>query len=437
MLAVFLPPGHAMSRKPELQAEADASVSRAATSTPEKLTLQEAYALALRRSEDLAIRKVDIDQSWADFMQASGEFIGDMNFEMLHSRQKDTGAGGDGATGNALRNTRRARQFTYSQPLFQGFKSLGAFGGAGNLRQQKVQERIRAEHLLFLDVASSFYALDRLKRGSDITRETVRLFQIRVRELTEWEKIGKSRVSEIATARARMKGLEAELARQTGAYAVEKHVLAFLTGISLNGVEPAADESGSPGLLNVVAAVAGVEDRPDVRAASEAYAVTRGNLVVAQSELWPAISLDGNMYEKREGFQSDIDWDILLTVDVPVYKGGETFSKITNAIMDRRKAKLTYEKTVRGAESEIKQKYDAWRSSEEELRALEEAVQASEENYRLQREDYEKNLVDNLDVLAALETLNDDRLESNRALYESRVNYWTFRVASGDCCESV
>ena len=159
-------------------------------------------------------------------------------------------------------------------------------------------------------------------------------------------------------------------------------------------------------------------------------------MIIAQSKLWPEISIDTNLYEKREGFQSGIDWDLLLNINIPIARGGEAIGEIKKALSERKRARLTLTESRRRAELEIKQAYDAWNSSLEEIQALKAAVDASQKNYELQKEDYTRNLVNNLDVLQALEFLNDARIEADRAYFENKINYWRLRIATGSCCES-
>lgn len=434
LMLLSLPPAYPMARRPPLPEDVPAA-------EPEKqvLNLRDAYRLALERSEDLAMRQADIEATWADFLDASGEVIGDMNFQVLHFRQEDqdSGSGGStGATANAFRATRQTRQFTLSQPLFQGFKTLGAIGAARSQRTWAQEELKRARQLLFLDVVTAFNRILERQAEQTVTRETLELFRERVHELEEWEKIGKSRRSETVTAQARMKRIEADLAREEGLLAAERRVLEFLTGISLQNTELEEDPMAADSTAGKDELLEGVVARPDVVANEAAFRISHSSLIAAQSELWPEISLEGNLYEQREGFQSGIDYDVLFKIDIPLYKGGEAFADIKRALSSRRKAKLTYEKALRQARTEINQAHDGWISLNREHRALEEAVEAARENYRLQKEDYEKNLVDNLDVLDALQTLNDNRLEASRAYYEKRIQYWSLLVAAGQCCES-
>ena len=320
-----------------------------------------------------------------------------------------------------------------NQPLFQGFKSLGALTGAGNLRSQRKQERVRAQHLLFLDVARSFYQLLRYQRDLEIIQEIKKLFEDRIQDLSEREKIGRSRASELATANAGLKRIEAELAQSKGALNAEKNVLEFLTGSSIEGIH--LKDSVIPEEEIVLDRyLSRLDMRPDVEASENAMKLAKKNLIVVQSDLWPVISLEYNRYTERDGFQSNIDWDALFKIDVPLFRGGETIGNIKNAVSSWKQAKLLYSKTKREAELDIKQAYQEWLTTHEQYKALRESVFASEENFKLQKEDYERNLVNNLDVLQALESLYQVNRSANEVYYQSKLSHWQLQVASGQCC---
>ena len=59
-------------------------------------------------------------------------------------------------------------------------------------------------------------------------------------------------------------------------------------------------------------------------------------------------------------------------------------------------------------------------------------MDAAKKNFELQKEEYERNLVGNLDVLEALETLNNTRRRANEVFYEMKENFWGLKVAIGE-----
>jgi len=403
------------------------------------LTLQDCYQLALKQSETVAIRQQEIETAKSQMFTAASQGLGDIDFVMTNSRQEpqEVAASGGSVGSTLTASERRERKFKISQPLFQGFKSYGAIVGAGSLKKQRGEEKKRAEELLFLDVADAYYGVFRYRKDTEILEGIQHLYQERVGELNEREQIGRSRVSEIATAQARMKILEAKLAIARASLRVAQHGLSFLTGLEMNAGLLREEDVPNPTDTQRPFSLEGAEERADVEAARQAVKTAKQGIVVAQSGLWPEITLDSNLYEKREGFQSGIDWDVLFTIKVPLFKGGETVGEIKQAMSEWKKAKYSYSLAERQAEFEIKEAYEYWVASLQESKLLEDARAASEENFRLQKEDYLRSLVNNLDVLEALESLQDTRREAVRAHYEMKENYWQLAVATGRLNESL
>jgi outer membrane protein len=404
------------------------------------LTLDEAYQAALKRSEELAMKQADIDMTWANFLEASSEALGDVSYQMSDFKQEDQGdtsVSGDNATGSANRPNTRESKFVISQPLFQGFKSVGALAGAGSLRKEREYTYARAQQLLFLDVADAFYTVLRYERDLEITEGTLKLLNDRVTDLTKREKIGRSRLSEVVTARSRMNTLKSTLARIRGNLMVQKRTLEFLTGKNLE--HRALDKDASlPSLPNPLQDYLNLSNnRPDVEAARYALKKAKRNIVIAQSQVWPTVTLDHTQYDRREGFQAPIDWDLLFKVNIPLFQGGEALSKIKAALVDKKKSDLTLSQAERHSQTETKQAYDSLSARLDEYRALEDAVKSAEENYKVQKEDYALALVTNLDVLEALQNLNQTRLDYSEVYTELLKDYRRLQVASGDCCESL
>ena len=429
LLLFCSPPAQAMARRPPVTDENSKARGERRAAPP--LTLEECYSLALKRSETVLIQKEDIKEAEAQFFKAAGEALGDVDFVMTYSKQKELPAGEGGVSGSFTDPDRRERKFVIKQPLFRGFRALGALVGAGSLKKQQKEEWIRAKQLLFLDVADAFYGLLHEKKNLQITDGIYRLYRARIRELVARERIGRSRASELASAKSRMKEIKAERARTRAAHAIAQDLLEFLTGIEIQGRKLQEEELPREAIREINDYLQKVQERSDVEAAKQSMKTASQGVVVAQSGFWPEVNLEHNRYNRREGLQSDIDWDLLFTVNVPLFHGGETVGKVKEAISRWKKEKLNYSYARRKAELEVKQAYQSWVSSVEETRALQEAVKASEENFRLQRDDYTHSLVSNLDVLAALESLHRTRLDANRAYFQMKENYWGLQTAAG------
>ena len=389
------------------------------------LTLAECYGLALKRSETIAIQAELVRQTEGRFIQALSTALPDVAFESSEKRQD--GGGGSAFTLKQVPE----RKFTFSQPLFAGFKEFSAMRGSRAERRERLQQKARAEQLLFVDVADAFYLFLEHQQDAQILTAVRDALQARIDELTERERLGRSRASEVVSAQAQLRRVDAQVEGVRSDAVVSRQLLEFLTGAS---PITAVSEVGFavPALEAEAVYLAKSSARPDVRAAEEAWRVFREAVRIAQATFLPTVDLEGNYYTKRVGVSQSVDWDALLTVRVPLFQGGEAFGATKEASSKARQAKLQFDQTARSASLEIQHVYARLQAALARQAALEQALAASEEDYRLQVEDYRRSLVNNLDVLRTLQTLQDARRDALHAQYETKRLYWQLRVATGE-----
>ena len=106
---------------------------------PDLLTLEEAYALALKQSETIAIQGELLKETEGRFLQALSGALPNASFEASEKRQDGTGS-----SSFTLKKIPE-RKFVFSQPLFSGFKEFAAMAGARAQRRQRAYDKIRAE----------------------------------------------------------------------------------------------------------------------------------------------------------------------------------------------------------------------------------------------------------------------------------------------------
>ena len=102
------------------------TVPLAAAEDASPLTLAEAYRLALKRSETIAIQGEAIKQTEGRFLQALGTALPRATFELSEKRQN-----GGGSSAFTLKKVPE-RKFIFSQPLFSGPSrvSIGSCGSS-------------------------------------------------------------------------------------------------------------------------------------------------------------------------------------------------------------------------------------------------------------------------------------------------------------------
>lgn len=399
------------------------------------LSLEECYRLALVQSETVAIQKEAISRATAQIFNAASEGLGNVDFiitRSLQENQSHSTASGSSLGASFNDPDRQESKFTISQPLFQGFRAMGALTGAGSYRREQTEAWIRAKELLYTDVARAFYNVLRYEKEIEIDQGIHALLKRRIRELEDREKIGRSRTSEVLTAQTNLKILEANLAGTHGSLATVRYLLEFLTGTELDGrrLQEETSEEVSSRTLTGHLKMAAV--RSDVKSAEQAVKTAWRGILVAQSRFWPTVSIDHNQFMRREGFMASMDWDTLFKFDLPLFSGGETIGKVKDSIGILKQKKLNFSLAKRQAELDIKQSYQIWLSSKATNELLEEAVRNAEKNYAVQSEEYTRSLVSNLDVLAALESLHNTRQRQNVTYYIMKQDEAAFRVAIGE-----
>jgi len=388
----------------------------------EGLSITEAYHLALKQSETVAIQQEVIKEAEGRFLQAFSGLLPEVSYVVSEERREEP------STSSGRRRI-PVRKFTFSQPLFTGFKEFAAIAASRAEKQQRQYELQRAKELLFTDVADAFYFY--LSYQDDIeTLTTVHdALTERLKELNERQELGRSRASEVASAQARLSRSEADLEEVKGQGEIYRQLLEFLTGHRIDKLKDGAEPIELSMIENYLAKA---DQRSDVQAAREAAQLAKSGIGVARANFFPSVSADGNYYEHQVGPAANNDWDVTFTVDVPLFQGGENIGLYKEAKSVAAQEDLRYAQLKRTADLQVKNAYTSAHVMIRQEEALQRAYKAADENYAFQREDYRKNLVNNLEVLQALEDLQDMRRAWTSAKNETKRLYWNLLVTSGE-----
>ena len=398
------------------------------------LMLAKAYEMALKRSESVAITAEEIAQAQARFYRSLDYFLPTVNFEMTRFQQdvNDDNAGG-GSSLNFGRQRTPEKKFVFSQPLFSGFKELAALQSSGADKKEQRMKWKRAKELLFADVVEAYYAALNSEKDLQVLVAIQELMSQRMKDLKERVDLGRSRESELKTTLTDIKVLESDLVDAKTKVRVAANLLEFYLGESL---QPYVLVEDNGEVRDMVSQAVDPERRADVSAAEQAYLVAQKSVVAANADFFPKITLDGNYYTQRVGFQSGNDWDVTLKFDVPVFEVGQTLGDVKEAVSNREKARLTWEETKRMAQLEARNEREEFISSQQSEEALGDAKKASKENYEILQKEYASNLVNNLEVLDALRRYQDIERRYQTAHYTTKKNYWKLKLALGELREA-
>ncbi len=122
-----------------------------------------------------------------------------------------------------------------------------------------------------------------------------------------------------------------------------------------------------------------------------------------RGDYWPSVDVDGNYYTKRATFLKDLDWDVMLSVDFPLFRGGITSSLVNEAKSAYRQSLLEVQSQERYVDYQVRRLYDELVLMDQQVQALADAADAAEKSYRTLLKEYKLGLVTNLDVLQTLD----------------------------------
>lgn len=393
----------------------------AATLIPRPLGLRDCYALSLKQSEVVAIDAELIRQAEARFLQYLGALLPQVSFSWTQTNQNSSFS-------PLGKNNTSQSQFTFTQALFTGFKEFSGMKASRMEQSQYREQKKRAEQLLFTDVADAFYLFLQYQEDIKVLESIWTALSDRVAELKKREEIGRSRPSEVVNTEAQLYNIEAQIEFVKGQKAIVNELLNFLTG---KNVEEVVDNAEVPDILREKDFYnQKTGNRPDVQAAQYGWRMKKELIGVARSGFFPTLSLEGD-YNPRPK-TDNTDWTALLKVNVPIFQGTITYAQVKEARSKARAQELEFQRTTRLAFQDINDAFTQAQSALMQFKAYEKALKSAEINFALQKEDYQRSFVSNLDVLAAIQTLGNTKRDYTKAAYERKRRYWQLEVATGE-----
>lgn len=399
----------------------------------DQLTVQKAFEAALRRSESYAIREEEIKAAEGRYYQALGTVLPHLTASGSEIVQDTSGLnlGGDAFSSSFVRKSRPEVAITLTQPLFQGFREFKALSASRADRKKTELEVERARQLLFAEVVQLFLLTRELEEESSILISQKGVLERRIVELGGRIRLGKSRNSELLSAKSQDSLLEAEIARVQGQRSVAGETLNFLTGLSGEQKLALPEDPISP-LESLENYLVRGGNRPDRTASQFAVQLSEAKLVSERAHYFPSLNLEANYYPYRVGFQDAIDWDLLFTLQFPLFEGGNSWGLVKEAKARLKQAELAESESGRRVELEIREAYHNLETSRNEVLALEKAEQNASKNYEAQNREYRSGLVNNLEVLQSLREWHEIRRQANRGRHRALLNAYRLKLAMGE-----
>jgi outer membrane protein len=370
------------------------------------LTLFDVYALAVKKTEAMAIEGEKYIQAETRKSQAIGAMLPRVSLRATKIYPE---------TKTGTYPSSRTNMSLYArQPIITGLQEWYSYKGSQYEIRLRRYELFHNAGLFLMEVAQYFYRVLRIEQTLKDKEEIIALYKKTMDELRRRVRVGRSRQTEVLRVNTEIFKLEADIKSLQKELKSARMALSALSSISPKSILKEGELSGfaySPeGLQGLM------RDRWDIRAAREEVRFAETRLRVEQGGHLPTIYLEG-YYRLYERDKTGRDYYGALGAELPLFSGGIVSARIREAESARRQAKLRLSRTLRNAETDIRDAYQRWESTQKEMEAYKNALVTAERNYRAIMREFRLNLVTILDVFTAL-----------TSLYNAREDYETIKL---------
>ncbi|HTL10838.1 MAG TPA: TolC family protein [Bdellovibrionota bacterium] len=390
--------------------------------------MQQAFQAALGHHESTQTAEDELTQARERYNQGWAAFIPNLS------------AGGSYLLRdpNSRLDNAWSAQLTATETLFRGGAEYAGLNELSSLRASAEVSTLSARQALFSSVAQAHYAALAAALDLENLRTLGELTQARVKELLERARVGRSRDTEAASARAQAAAVQAQIRAAQATLVQAQTAWARLTGLPGDQAPLKAGESDTIAGARIPQPfpplepfLKGAASRADVEAAQKAADAASSARSVAVAGHLPTIAASGNWYLDRSGALDNGRWDATLTVSVPLFSGGATSAHVREVGAAAHEAELRATGVQRDADQQVRTLYELVRSGIEQTDNLETSVKLSEEAYKGLAKDYRLGLATNLDVLQAMNALEDARRTLDRTRCQIMAAWYQLQSASG------
>ncbi|MCE0521440.1 MAG: TolC family protein [Methylacidiphilales bacterium] len=403
---------------------------------PHALDLQTCFQLTAIRDDSLKISMEDVEVARAQLSQSIAAlwptFTANNQQTFLHYRNSAQSGinifGNSTISGNRTYTSQSNVNMTYT--IFNGGQNWNAVGASSAAIAAKRQTLAREYQTIYQDVAQGFYDVLQFQGDMVVQSDLIDALQARVDDLRDRVSLGRSRPAELLQAQTDLANSKVTYEQQRGSLNAAKETVAFYIGIP-SGYFTLKESGSFPSAAQLEAYLQHSGLRPDVLSQLESLRQAERNLSVAQGQLWPTISANGNFLASQDPVSNQINGTLTLEASMPIFDGGLIIGQIHQNKVLVRQSRLNVQQLQRTADEDTRTAYANFNASVAEVLVLREAALLAARNVEAQVDDYRRGVVSNLDVLTALQDYQTARIQLHNANMQARLNLINLHVAAG------
>jgi outer membrane protein len=419
----------------------------------QRLTLQQAFSLAVSHSKQLAISKASLELAQSKLAQAKDkawpEVKASVNYLRINtptvdlkSADNSSGSGGSGGNSNPLAaafsnlHDIALAQVSVSQPVFSGFRIHNT-----KLMQQYLTEAARydtatTKSKVLLNTARALYQFYELQQTRKLIDQNLKQAQQRVAEFKNLEAQSLLPRNDRLKAELQTNNIELTRTEVDNNLAMAQFNLNILLGlpddtaIELDTTNLFTDHNlttWADFLQN------GLENRSELKAASYQVKASETGMQIAKASRYPTLALSAgyvnayipNVLTVTNALNGGLAFQYNLT--------GIFHSKhlIREAKAQQHQAELSQQIMSDNIRAEIKKDFLDYQKAQQKIRLSQGAITQAQENYSISKNKYDAGLIILSDYLEADVILLQTQINLETARAESMIAYYELAESAG------
>jgi outer membrane protein TolC len=429
------------------------------TVTGGTLTLEQAYDRALVTDQSIRIAYWEVRKAnllpWGALAKLGPQITLSGSYQRHDNATRSVVVQGGTTTVNGITTTAPLTTFdetaharggaaegsvTYVQPLID-FTVFPAYH-LGTLT--KVSSRLEHQFTIrgtLFGLVSAFYEVLKQQRLVEVDKETLRLTNEQLDLAQKRANVGEVTRADVLRATVTVEQARQQMVQDEGALDIDRNTLANILNFAPDTPFSVVEPQDYPGNLPVFTDLLSkaYSHREDLKVANIAVDqdIARRNAIIGQYGPRVVAQFDGSAGHNT-GFttNSTNDWDALVSVQVPIFTGGQREVDLLTANRQIEETKLNRDKTAKVVEADVKNAWVAVRTLQQTLKALHAQVVAAEQGYHDLENQYRAGTATSVDVLTALNDLNSARKDLAVQTYGFQVALRNLEQATGTFQES-
>jgi outer membrane protein TolC len=151
----------------------------------------------------------------------------------------------------------------------------------------------------------------------------------------------------------------------------------------------------------------------------------------AFAQFAPQIQLGGNSWTHREGSSEDVDWELGISGEIPLFDGGVRLAELRVARSQRRQARERLASIQKQIRCEVEDLHGKLVSQDQAIAAAEAQLNSASEAYAQVWAEYQEGDATNLEVITAENLRLSAEIRHYQELLRKKVLWLQLQVAAG------